>query len=164
MSSSRWLQLWPRRCTTPHEDRRRRGRGGRRRASCTKRTRTGRLLLPSGCSSTCTKRSPAENGLPAWQSRRGRRSGYIDTMEQLADVAPMVPSLAAPEPQMVDQLVAMIKQVDSVVPKQIIAVPNISWPSRFPRTVLREPQKAAQLVEVPVPASSFSDLVRWEEI
>ena len=84
-------------------------------------------------------------------------------MEQLADVAPIVPSLAVPEPQMVDQLVAMIKHVDSVVPQQIIAVPRISWPSRFPRTVLREPQKAEQLVEVPVPAPSFSDWVRWEE-
>ena len=85
------------------------------------------------------------------------------TTEQLADVAPMVNSLAVPEPQMVDQLVAMIKHVDSVVPEQIIAVPKISWPSRFPRTVLREPQKAEQLVEVPVPAPSFSDWVRWEE-
>ena len=85
------------------------------------------------------------------------------TMEQLADVAPMVPSLAVPEPQMVDQLVAMVKHVDSVVPEQIIAVPQISWPSRFPRTVLREPQKAEQLVEVPVPAPSFSDWLRWEE-
>ena len=84
-------------------------------------------------------------------------------MEQLADVAPMVPSLAVPEPQMVDQLVAMVKHVDSVVPEQIIAVPKISWPSRFPRTVLCEPQKAEQLVEVPVPAPSFSDWVRWEE-
>ena len=72
------------------------------------------------------------------------------TTEQLADVAPMVPSLAVPEPQMVDQLVAMVKHVDSVVPEQIIAVPKISWPSRFPRTVLCEPQKAEQLVEVPV--------------
>ena len=85
------------------------------------------------------------------------------TMEQLADVAPMVPSLAVPEPQMVDQLVAMVKHVDSVVPEQIIAVPKISWPSRFPRTGLCEPQKAEQLVEVPVPAPSFSDWVRWEE-
>ena len=85
------------------------------------------------------------------------------TMEQLADVAPMVPSLAVPEPQLVDQLVAMVKHVDSVVPEQIIAVPKISWPSRFPRTVLCEPQKAEQLVEVPVPAPSFSDWLRWEE-
>ena len=64
---------------------------------------------------------------------------------------------------MVDQLVAVIKLVDSVLPEQIIAVPKISCPSRFPRTVLREPQKAEQLVEVPVPVPSFSDWVRWEE-
>ena len=69
------------------------------------------------------------------------------TMEQLADVAPMVPSLAVPESQMVDKLVAVIKLVDSVVPEQIIVVPKISWPSRFPRAVLREPQIAEQLVE-----------------
>ena len=69
---------WQRRCTTPHEDRRRLG-PGRRRASCTARTRTGRLLLPSQCSSACTKKSPSEGGLPAWQGRRGRRSGYSDT-------------------------------------------------------------------------------------
>ena len=59
-------------------------------------------------------------------------------------------------PQMVDQLVAVIKLVDSVVPEQIIAVPKISWSSRFPRTVLREPQKAEQLVEVPVPVPTGS--------
>ena len=78
MSSSRSLRPWPRRCTTPHEDRRRPG-PGRRRASCTTRTRTGRLLLPSRCSLACSKRSPAGGGLPAWQSRLGRRSGYSDT-------------------------------------------------------------------------------------
>ena len=104
-------------------------------------------------------RRPASLAEPLGPQERVQRH----TMEQLADVAPMVPSLAAPEPQMVDQLVAMVKHVDSVVPEQIIAVPKISWPSRFPRTVLREPQLAEQLVEVPVPAPSFSDWVRWEE-
>ena len=97
------------------------------------------------------------------EPRRPQEQVQRHTMEQLTDVAPMVPSLAVPEPQMVDQLVAMVKHVDSVVPEQIIAVPKISWPSRFPRTVLCEPQKAEQLVEVPVPAPSFSDWVRWEE-
>ena len=97
------------------------------------------------------------------EPRRPQEQVQRHTMEQLADVAPMVPFLAVPEPQMVDQLVAMVKHVDSVVPEQIIAVPKISWPSRFPRTVLCEPQKAEQLVEVPVPAPSFSDWVRWEE-
>ena len=42
---------------------------------------------------------------------------------------------------MVDQLVAVLAHVDSLVSEQVIAVPRISWPSRFPRTVLREPQK-----------------------
>ena len=87
-------------------------------------------------------RRPASLAEPPWPQERVQRH----TMKQLADVAPMVPSLAVPEPQMVDQLVAMIKHVDSVVSEQIIAVPKISWPSRFPCTVLREPQKAEQLV------------------
>ena len=76
-----------------------------------------------------------------------------------ADVAPVVPALAVPEPQIVLQLVAVLP-VDSTVPEQIIAVPKISWPSRCPRTVLREPQKAEQLVEVLVLVPSFSDWVR----
>ena len=104
------------------------------------------------------RRSPAGGGLPASQSRRGRRRQVQrHTMEQLADVAP-VPSLAVPEPQMVDQVVDMIKHVDSVVPGEVVAVPKISWPSRFLRTVLREPQKTEQLVEVPVPVPSFSGM------
>ena len=83
--------------------------------------------------------------------------------EQLADVAPMVPSLAVPVSQMVDQLVAMIKHVDSVVPEQIIAVPKISWTSRFsshcsPRAAVEVPtvvfpflqQPDAQIVDIPV--------------
>ena len=99
--------------------------------------------------------------------RLGRASGVQEwvqrrTVEQLADIARMVPSLAILEPELVDQLVATIKFVDSVVPEQIIAMPKISWPSRFLRTVLREPEKREQLVEVLVPFS-LSDWVRWEE-
>ena len=71
------------------------------------------------------------------------------TVEQTADYAPMVQILDTPVPQMVDQLVAVLSPVDSLVPEQVIAVPKISWPSRFTRTVLREPQKAEQLVEAP---------------
>ena len=44
---------------------------------------------------------------------------------------------------------AVLSLVDSLVPEQVIAVPKISGPSRCPRTVLLEPQKAEQLVEVP---------------
>ena len=81
----------------------------------------------------------------AFAEPRPQEAVQRHTMEQLADVAPMVPSLAVPESQMVDQLVAVIKLVDSLVPEQIVTVPKISWPSRFPRTFLREPQKAEQL-------------------
>ena len=156
MSSSRSLRPFPRRCTTPHEDRGRPG-PGRRRASCTTRTRTRGPPLHSGSSSICLTRGWREAVCQPGRAAGPQEREQRHTMEQLADVAPMVPSLALPEPQMVDQLVAMVKHVDSVVPEQIVAVPKISWPSRFPRTVLREPQKA------PVPAPSFSDLVRWEE-
>ena len=38
-----------------------------------------RLFLPSRCSSACTTKSLAGGGLPAWQSRRGHRSGSRGT-------------------------------------------------------------------------------------
>ena len=98
-------------------------------------------LLPSWSSSSCSKKSPAGCG------------------PRLSLRCPLL----LYESQIVDQLVAVIKLVDFVVPEEINAVPKISWPSRFPRTVLREPQKAEQLVEVLVPVPSFSDWVRWEE-
>ena len=43
------------------------------------------------------------------------------TAEQIGDVAPVVPALGVPEPQMVDQLVAVLKPVGSPVPDQILA-------------------------------------------
>ena len=46
------------------------------------------------------------------------------------NAVPLVPLLDDPVPQIVEQLVAVIKLVDSVVPEQIIAVPKISWPSQ----------------------------------
>ena len=52
------------------------------------------------------------------------------TAEQIGGAAPVVPALGVPEPQMVLQLVAVLKPVDSTVPEQIIAVPKISLPSR----------------------------------
>ena len=79
------------------------------------------------------------------------------SMEHVADICPFVQILDAPVPQMVDQLAAVLTHVDSLVPEQVIAVPKLSWPSRFPRRVLLEPQKAEQLVEVPT-VVSFSSL------
>ena len=71
------------------------------------------------------------------------------TAEQIGDVAPVVPALGVPEPQMVDQLVAVLKPVDSPVPDQIIAVPKILLPSRPLRAALAATQMVEQLVEVP---------------
>ena len=71
------------------------------------------------------------------------------TAEQIGDVAPVVPALGVPEPQMVLQLVAVLKPVDSTVPEQVIAVPKISLPSRPLRAALAATQMVEQLVEVP---------------
>ena len=66
--------------------------------------------------------------------------------------APGLQILDAPVPQTVDQLVTALSHVDSFVPEQVIEVPKISLPS-CPRTALREPQTAEQLVEVPTVVS-----------
>ena len=74
------------------------------------------------------------------------------SLEQLADSAPRLPTLDVPVPQMVDQPVAVLARFDLPVPEQVIVVPKISCPSRFSRSVLRSPQMAEQLVDVPVPS------------
>ena len=81
------------------------------------------------------------NGTQEWVLRH--------TTEHIGDVAPPVPALGVPEPQMVDQLVAVLKPVDSPVPDQIIAVPKILLPSRPLRAALAATQMVEQLVEVP---------------
>ena len=62
------------------------------------------------------------------------------SVDQIADYALMVQILDTSKPHMVDQLVAVLTQVDSFVPEQVIAVPKISSPPRCSRTVLGEPQ------------------------
>ena len=84
------------------------------------------------------------------------------TVEQLADVVPMEQILDIPVPQMGDQLVASLKHLDTPIPEQVTAVPKISLSSRRSRTVLREPQTAEQLVEVPA-VVSFSSLQQTAE-
>ena len=70
------------------------------------------------------------------------------SVDQIADYALMVQILDTSKPHMVDQLEAVLTQVDSFVPEQVIAVPKISSPPRCSRTVLGEPQ-TKQLVEAP---------------
>ena len=68
--------------------------------------------------------------------------------EQVHD-APVVPILAAPVPQMGDQLIVAFRSLDILMAEQVIAVPKISCPSHAGRAALREPQIVEQLVEVP---------------
>ena len=52
------------------------------------------------------------------------------TVEQLADFAPVVQILDVPVPQMVDQLVAVLRLFEASTPEHVNAVPKISCPSR----------------------------------
>ena len=86
------------------------------------------------------------------------------TVEQNVD-AVTFPSLDVPEPQMGDQLVAVLQKIDTVIPEQVIAVPKISYDSTPQRVVdRRRPQEAEQLVEVPTIVSFSSLLPNAEQI
>ena len=73
------------------------------------------------------------------------------TSEQMIESFVPVPvlDLDAPVPQMVDQLMDVLKFLDTAIPEQVIAVPKILQDAIPQRTVLFEPQLAEQLVEVP---------------
>ena len=107
-------------------------------------------LLPSRSSSSSSRKSPAGCGRPVWSSRGGRKSGSSGTLWSiLRTFAPMVQILDVPVPQMVDQLVDVLKLFDNSVPEHVIDVPKVSQDAIPQRTVLCEPQLAEQLVEVP---------------
>ena len=109
------------------------------------------MALASALSHSADKTTRAQHNAPRGQKNSGTEHyGPQDqqrTEEHTADYAPVVQIWDTLVPQREDQLVAVLSHVDSLVPEQVVAVPKISWPSRFPRTVLREPQKAEQLVE-----------------
>ena len=71
------------------------------------------------------------------------------TVEQIVDPVPLVPLLHDVVPQMVEQLVDILPPLDFRVAEQVIEVHQIVCPPRAARTVLRAPQTAEQLVEVP---------------
>ena len=85
------------------------------------------------------------------------------TAEQIVDPVPVVPLLFMVEPQMVEQLVDILSPLDFRVAEQVIEVPNIVCPPRAARTVLRAPQTAELLVEVPTIISYSSLLQRTLE-
>ena len=89
------------------------------------------------------------------QERMQRR-----TMEQIVDCVPVVPLLDVPVPQMVDQLVVVLRPLDTVVPEQVIEAPKITLHDAIPqRAVLPVPQMAEQLVDEPVPSFDDFELV-----
>ena len=74
-------------------------------------------------------------------------------MEQIVDCVPAVPLLDAPVPQTVDQLMEVLRPLDTVVPEHVIEVPNITLHDAIPqRAVLPVPQMGEQLVDEPVPS------------
>ena len=81
------------------------------------------------------------------------------TVEQIVDPVPLVPLLHDVVPPMVEQLVDILAPVDFRVAEQVIEVPKIVCPPRAARTVLRAPQTAEQLVEVPT-IISYSSLLQ----
>ena len=85
------------------------------------------------------------------------------TVEQIVDPVPVVPLLHVFAPQMVEQLVDILAPLDFRVAEQVIEVPKIVCPPRAARTVLRAPQTADQLVEVPTIISYSSLLQRTVE-
>ena len=78
-------------------------------------------------------------------------------VEQLVDYVPVVPLLDAPVPQTVDQLVEVLRPLDTVVPEHVIEVPKITLHDAIPqRAVLPVPQMAEHLVDEPVPSLTSS--------
>ena len=115
-----------------------------------RRTRPGRLrtkLYGDRRSTQPGKRCSSSEPRPQERVQR-------HTMEHIVDFvccAPMVQILDAPVPQTVEQLPDVLRFFDrlTAVPEQVIEVPKI-LPEEVPmRAVLRDPQLAEQLVEVP---------------
>ena len=82
------------------------------------------------------------------------------TVDQIVDAVPALPTLDGPVPLMVEQLVDVLQLIP--VAEQVIDVPKIFIERIPPRTSVREPQLAEQLVEVPT-IVSFSSLQRIME-
>ena len=104
-------------------------------------------LFPVGKSSKIPRTQGSELGaLPAVSGQRERAQRR--TVLQIVDLVPSLPTLDDPAPQMVDT-VAVFFAALSPDPEQVIEVPKI-LPVDVPmRTMVREPQLAEQLVEVP---------------
>ena len=91
-----------------------------------------------------------------WQSRVSRH-----TVDQIVNAVPGLPTLDGPVPLMVEQLADVLQLFDALI-HVAEQVPKIFIERIPPRTSVREPQLAEQLVEVPT-IVSFSSLQRIME-
>ena len=106
------------------------------------------------------KTARAGGGLPAPLSEvAGRQEVLVrHVVEHMADVCPVVQTLDAPVPQMVDTVLEFFRALDLPVDEQVIAVPKISTDRVSQRLVERRlPQIVEQLLEVPT-IISYSSL------
>ena len=88
-------------------------------------------------------RRPASLAEPPGPQERIQRR----TVEQPAEIAPMVQILDVLVPQTVGQLVEVLRPFDTMLPEQVIDVPKITSQDVIPQhAVLRVPQMAEQLV------------------
>ena len=83
--------------------------------------------------------------------RSGRRSGFCGApWSRTSNLCVGVPVLDAPVPQMVVHVVDVLRVFDRGPPEQVIEVPRVALRDVVPqRAVLRVPQSAEQLVDVP---------------
>ena len=112
------------------------------------------------------QKRPLPGTRPAPLSEVAGRQSRVQrhTMDQIVDAVPGLPTLDGPVPLMVEQLVDVLQLFDALilVAEQVIDVPKIFIERIPPRTSVREPQLAEQLVEVPT-IVSFSSLQRIME-
>ena len=164
MSGCPSLWPWPRSCTTPQEDR---GwpRPGRGISRCNTRPRSGRIP-PLQAAGTLYYRMDVDD-LPAAGGSQPDRLTEVRPQERVqrhtVEQIILAPMLDVPVPLMEEQLlVDAFAPHDIQVPEQVIEVPKILIDELSVRSLVREPQLAGQLVEVPT-IISFSSLQRIVE-
>ena len=154
MSSSRSPRPWPRRCTTPHEDRRRPVPGEEdselNYTAAVWKTPPPQPVLFSLYDEEPGGRRPASLAEPPGPQEQVQRH----TKEHIVDFvcfAPMVQIVDAPVPLTLEQLPDVLHFFDTLTPdpEQVIEVPKILLDDVPMRTVVRDPQLAEQLVDVP---------------
>ena len=123
------------------------GRGGGVRGHERRVKATQSPLLPSRSSSACTTKSPAGGGLPAWQSRQGRKSGSSGTPWSSLPHGTDSRRTSAAGGGTTGGRPPVLRHVSAFDAEQVINVPKIPQDC-IPHRAVFEPQLAEQLVEV----------------